>query len=107
LTGERTAVPTLLQFHFPMAGPWADDTAAAFGEVAGIMGRTPGLRRRIWTENEAEGTGGGIYLSEDDASAIAYAEEHTTRLEGFGVTDIRARLFHVNEPLTAISGGCV
>ena len=100
-------MPKVLQFAFPMAGPWRDDMAAAFGDLAGIIGRTPGLRWKIWTENEAEGTSGGIYLLEDDASALAYAEEHTARLEGFGITDIRAKLFHVNEPLTAINGGPV
>jgi hypothetical protein len=56
---------------------------------------------------EEEGTGGGVYLFEDDASALAYADEQTARLEGFGITDIRAKLFHVNEPLTAINGGPV
>ena len=63
------------------------------------------MRWKIWTENEAEETGGGIYLFEDDESALAYLEEHTARLEGFGVTDIRAKLFHVNEPLTALTRG--
>jgi nucleoside-diphosphate-sugar epimerase len=57
--------------------------------------------------NRAMGTGGGVYLFEDDASALAYADEQTARLEGFGITDIRAKLFHVNEPLTAINGGPV
>ena len=100
-------MPTLLQMDFPMSGPWGDEMAAAFADFAGIIGRTPGLRWKIWTENEGEGTGGGIYLFEDDASALAYVEEHTARLEGFGVTDIRSKLFHVNEPLTAINGGPV
>ena len=98
---------TVLQFDFPMAGPWGDDMSAAFGDLAGILGRTPARRRTIWTENEAEGTSGGIYLFEDDASALAYAEEHTARLEGIGVTDIRAKLIQVDEPLTAIKGGPV
>ena len=100
-------MPTLVQFDFPMAGPWGDAMAAAFGDLAGIIGRTPGLRWKIWTENEAEGTAGGIYLFEDDASAQTYVEEHTARLEGFGVTEIRARTFHVNEPLTEVTRGPV
>ena len=37
----------------------------------------------------------------------AYVEEHTARLEGFGVTDIRAKLFQVNEPLTELTRGPV
>ena len=100
-------MPTLVQFDFPMAGPWGDEMAAAFGDLAGIIGRTPGLRWKIWTENEEEGAGGGVYLFEDDESALAYVDEHTARLEGFGITEVRARLFHVNEPLTAINGGPV
>ena len=98
-------MPTLLQFDFPLAGPWGDEMATAFGDLAGIIGRSPGLRWKIWTENEAEGTAGGIYLFDDDDSAQAYLEEHTARLEGFGVRDIRAKAFHVNEPLTAVTRG--
>jgi hypothetical protein len=98
-------MPTLVQFDFPLQGPWGDEMATAFSDLAGIIGRSPGLRWKIWTENEEEGTAGGIYLFEDDDSARAYLEEHTARLEGFGVTDIRARLFHVNEPLTAVTRG--
>jgi hypothetical protein len=86
-------MPTLVQFDFPMKGPWGDELAEAFRDLAGIIGRAPGLRWKIWTENEAEGTGGGIYLFD--------------RLEGFGVTEIRARLFHVNEPLTELTRGPV
>ena len=100
-------MPTLVQFDFPMAGPWGDEMAAAFGDLAGIIGRTPGLRWKIWTENESEETGGGIYLFDDEESALAYVDEHTARLEGFGVTDIRARVFSVNEPLTALTRGPV
>jgi hypothetical protein len=98
-------MPTLVQFDFPMQGPWGDEMAAAFGDLAGLIETTPGLRWKIWTENEGTGEAGGIYLFEDDASAEAYVTEHTARLAGFGVTDIRARTFHVNEPLTAITHG--
>ena len=84
-------------------GAWS----TAFKDLAAIIGRSPGLRWKIWTENEAEGIGGGIYLFEDDDCAQAYLEEHTARLEGFGITDIRAKLLHVNEQLTELNGGPV
>jgi Putative mono-oxygenase ydhR len=100
-------MPTLLQFDFPMAGPWGEEMATAFEDLAAIIERAPGLRWKIWTENEGEGVGGGIYLFEDDESALAYLEEHTARLEGFGVKDIRAKLLHVNEPLTELTRGPV
>ena len=43
----------------------------------------------------------------EQASAHAYATMHTKRLEGFGVTGIRALYFDVNEPLTATTRGPV
>ena len=98
-------MPTLLQIDFPMPGPWGEEMAAAFGDLAGIIGRAPGLRWKIWTENEEESIGGGIYLFEDDESAKAYLEEHTARLEGFGIAEIRAKVFDVNESLTALNNG--
>jgi hypothetical protein len=98
-------MPTLVQFDFPMQGPWGDEMATAFRDLAGIISRSPGLRWKIWTENETEQTGGGIYLFEDEDSARAYVEEHTARLEGFGVKDIRARVFEVNESLTEMTRG--
>jgi hypothetical protein len=100
-------MPTLVQFDFPMQGPWGEEMATAYRELAELIAAAPGLRWKIWTENEREGTGGGIYLFDDEPSARAYVEEHTRRLEGFGVTDIRARVFDVNDPLTAITRGPV
>ncbi len=98
-------MPTLVQFDFPMQGPWGEEMAAAFGDLAELIAATPGLRWKVWTENSETGQAGGIYLFDDDATASAYVAEHTARLRGFGVTDIRARTFHVNEPLTAITRG--
>jgi hypothetical protein len=57
------------------------------------------------TESEAAGEGGGVYLFDDEGSARAYLEEHTRRLEGFGISSIRTRVFHVNEPLTETTRG--
>jgi hypothetical protein len=79
--------------------------AEAFADLARLIADTPGLRWKVWTENEATGESGGIYLFDDEASARAYLDEHTRRLEGFGITGIRARIFDVNEPLTAITRG--
>ena len=94
---------TLVQFDFPMQGPWGDEMAVAYGELAQAIAATPGLRWKIWTENAETGEGGGIYLFDDDESAAAYVELHTARLQGFGVTGIRAKTFRVNEPLSALT----
>ncbi len=96
-------MPTLVQFDFPMQGPWGEEMAGAFRELAELIAVTPGLRWKVWTENEADGLGGGIYLFDDEASARAYVEEHTARLAGFGITDVRAKVFAVNERLSAVT----
>lgn len=96
---------TLLQIDFPLEGPWGDEMASAFSGLAEVIAQTPGLRWKIWTENPDEGLSGGIYLFDDDASAQAYLTEHTQRLASFGITDLRAVMFQVNDALTAINGG--
>lgn len=98
-------MPTLLQIDFPMQGPWGEEMAEAFRDLAELIGQTPGLRWKIWTESRSTGEGGGIYLFDDASFARAYLEEHTKRLNGFGIVDIRARVFDVNEPLTAVNHG--
>ena len=98
-------MPTLLQIDFPMSGPWGDEMAAAFGDLAAVIADAPGLRWKVWTESAASGEGGGIYLFDDEPSARAYLEVHTRRLEGFGISGIRARVFDANEPLTRVTRG--
>ena len=65
-------MPCLLQFDFPFSGPWGDQMAGAMQDLARSIAQEPGLRWKIWTENEATGEAGGIYLFEDVASAQAY-----------------------------------
>lgn len=100
-------MPTLLQIDFPLDGPWGDEMAEAFRPLAEQIDLTPGLRWKIWTESPERGESGGIYLFDDPAAASRYLEEHTVRLRGFGITEIRARVFDVNETLTAVNHGPV
>lgn len=93
---------TLLQIDFPFDGPWGDDMAAAFEGLAHDIASTPGLKWKVWTENRAAGRAGGIYLFDDGANAARYCEMHVARLQGFGVKDIRALDFGVNEALSLI-----
>ncbi|MCS7006539.1 MAG: monooxygenase [Gaiellaceae bacterium] len=79
--------------------------ASAFADLARLISETPGLRWKVWTESEESGEAGGVYLFDDESAARAYLDEHTRRLESFGITDIRARVFDVNEPLTEITRG--
>lgn len=95
-------MPILLQVDFAYPGPWGEDMAAASRPLAESIAKEPGLRWKIWTESQATGEAGGVYLFDDRASAEAYLAMHTARLAGFGIAPVRARLFEVNEPLSAI-----
>lgn len=96
---------TLVQFDFPTQGPWEEEMTAAYAPLAEDIARTPGLRWKIWTEHAETRMAGGIYLFDDEGSARAYVTMHTNRLQGFGVTGIRALFFDVNETLTRITRG--
>jgi hypothetical protein len=95
--------PKLLQIDFPVAGPWGAEMAAAYSDLARNIAETPGLRWKIWTENAQTGESGGIYLFEDEASLDAYLKMHTERLKSFGITNINAKKFDVNDELNQIT----
>jgi hypothetical protein len=93
----------ILQFDFPYAGPWGEAYTEGLRELAKSIAAEPGLIWKAWTENEAEGLAGGIYYFEDERDALAYRDMHIRRLASFGVKDFRAKIFHVNEALSAIT----
>ncbi|MDK3017659.1 monooxygenase [Pseudodonghicola flavimaris] len=94
---------TLVQFDFPYAGPWGADMATAMGDLAQDIAGETGLVWKIWTENEATGRAGGIYVFDNPAAAAAYTEKHSARLAAFGITGINAQSFDVNAPLSTIT----
>ena len=93
----------VLQIDFPSSGPFGADMSQAFTPLAQDIAQEAGLIWKIWTENAAEHTAGGIYLFADEALALAYLNKHTARLESFGIQNIRSKLFTVNEALSAIN----
>ena len=94
---------TLLQFDFPFAGPWGAEMTAAMEGLAHDIAGEPGFLWKIWTENQASGRAGGIYLFASPDTAEAYRVKHAARLAGFGVTGIVAHAFAVNDALSAIT----
>jgi len=93
---------TLMQIDFPMSGPFGSDMSAAFKELAEDIATEKGLIWKIWTENAATREAGGIYLFADEENAVRYVTKHTRRLESFGISDIRSKIFDVNVPLSLI-----
>ena len=97
----------LLQVDFPYAGPWGQAMAQAMEGLARSIAQEPGLLWKIWTENEAAGEAGGIYLFQDISSAEAYLAMHTARLQGFGISHVIGKIFAVNEALSQLDRGPV
>lgn len=95
--------PILLQIDFPTEGPFGEEMSKAYAGLALHLAQTPGLIWKIWTENEKTKEAGGIYLFSDESKAKAYLEEHTARLQSFGIQQIRAKIFNVNEPLSEVT----
>ena len=95
-------MPVLIQVDFPYQGPFGNAMTEAMLELAESIAKEPGFIWKVWMENEATKEAGGIYLFEDRASAEAYVSMHTARLKSFGVPEVHAKIFDVNESLSQI-----
>jgi len=93
----------LLQVDFPHSEPFGDELTAAMGDLARDIATEHGLISKLWTENQATKEAGGIYLFDNEEDALRYLKKHTARLEAFGYTDIRGKVFAINEALSALS----
>lgn len=93
----------LLQVDFPHNGPFGDEMTAAMSDLATDIANEKGLILKLWTENEAQKEAGGIYLFDNAQDAARYLKKHTERLEAFGYSNIRGKIFVVNEALSALS----
>lgn len=96
---------TLLQIDFSFNGPFGEDMSKGLKDIAESINQESGFIWKIWTENEKEREAGGIYLFENESSALSYLEMHTARLKQFGVEEVNAKIFDVNVSLTEINKG--
>lgn len=90
----------ILQVDFPYSGPWGHEMNEVMEDLARSIADEPGLIWKIWTENEAIGEAGGIYLFQDIASAESYLSMHTARLKSFGISPVNGKIFEVNKDLS-------
>lgn len=104
---EDPTMKTLLQIVFPFDGPFGHDMTEAMKDLAESIAHEPGLVWKVWTENADNREAGGIYLFEDETSALTYLDMHTRRLKEFGVPEVNAKVFTVNEALSTIDRGPV
>ncbi|KHT46751.1 monooxygenase [Vibrio sinaloensis] len=97
----------LLQVDFEYHGPMGEEMSRALVSLAESINQEPGMMWKIWTENESEKRGGGIYLFQDEISAQNYLDMHAARLKEMGVAEVRGVIFDINQPLTEINRGPV
>ena len=95
----------LVQIDFPFAGPFGSEMAEQLSGLAESINDEPGVIWKIWTENEHAKQAGGIYLFESEQTANDYIEKHTERLKGFGISEVNAKIFDVNQALSKINQG--
>jgi hypothetical protein len=95
----------LVQFDFAYNGPFGKEMTEAMDGLANSITQEPGFIWKIWTENEETKEAGGIYLFENEPSALAYIKKHSERLQMFGISRVNVKIFDVNTPLTAITKG--
>lgn len=100
-------MPVLLQVDFKTDGPFGREMSEAYTDLAQSITGEPGFLWKIWTESEENREAGGIYLFETKQHAEDYLAMHTARLQSFGITGIRGRIFDVNGPLTEMTSGPV
>lgn len=95
----------LLQIHFNFHGPFGSEMSQQLVELAESINQEPGFIWKIWTENEVNHEAGGIYLFQDQDTALAYVKKHTARLKHLGVEEVFFKIFDINEPLSKINHG--
>ncbi len=95
----------VLQVDFKMNGPFGDEMAESFTDLAKSINEEDGFIWKIWTESPETNEAGGIYGFETKETAEKYLDMHAKRLVGFGVTDVNAKVFAINSKLTEITNG--
>lgn len=97
-------MPILLQVNFTPGEKGASETQDDFNAVARNISVLPGFRWKIWIEDPASSSRGGIYLFDDLATARAWGDDQLRpRLVADGATNILIRYFEVNEEASAIN----
>lgn len=95
----------VLQIDFKMLGPFGDEMAESFSDLAKSINEEEGFMWKIWTESPETNEAGGIYIFETKETAETYLDMHSKRLAGFGIIDINVKIFAINEQLTKITHG--
>lgn len=95
----------VLQLDFEIEGPFGDEMAEEFSDLAKSINDEEGFIWKIWTEKPERNEAGGIYIFKTEEDAENYLEMHTNRMKDMGVMEINAKIFDINSKLTDITNG--
>ncbi|MCL7749712.1 monooxygenase [Halalkalibacter alkaliphilus] len=95
----------VLQVDFKMDGPFGDEMAEEFSDLAKSINEEEGFMWKIWTENQETNDVGGIYIFKTKETAEKYLDMHSKRLARLGIEDVNAKIFSINSKLTEITKG--
>lgn len=92
----------IMYVDFPHKKIWGKEMASQMKELAQSIMKEPGCIWKYWTESKSEESAGGVYLFDSRKNAENYLKMHSERLEKFGYSGIRGRVFEINEDLSKI-----
>ncbi|MBS7813660.1 YdhR family protein [Roseococcus pinisoli] len=96
-------MPAILQVNYRPSAAQQQLPAAARHASAERINALPGFRWKIWIGSAENGLRGGIYLFDDAASAKSWSDQVSKALTEAGGTELTARIFEVNDELSALT----
>lgn len=93
----------LVQTDFSHQGPWGEEMAAAYEQLAQHFTHEAGLQWKIWTENQETSEAGGLFIFGDEPNAQRFLEEHKIRLKDGNFQRASCKLFTINGELSKLS----
>lgn len=92
----------IIHVDFPHKDIWGEEMATQMKELAQSINKEPGFIWKFWTESKKDNMAGGVYMFDSREHAEDYLKMHSERLKEFGYSDIRGKVFEINEELSKI-----
>ena len=94
----------ILQINYRLRSPLADFLREST-PVAALLANVPGLRWKIWLQNESESEGGGLYLFETEAALQGFLEGPIVgKLRAHpAVSEVSVKEFDIPSELSALT----
>ena len=92
----------IMHVDFPHKNIWGKEMAVQMKELAESITKEPGFIWKFWTESKNDEMAGGVYMFDTRENAENYLKMHSERLTKFGYSNIRGKVFEINEELSSI-----